>query len=76
MQHRAARSRHSRVLLWADIGCFLQESSKLDGHVLSAENHLADALSRLEKSLPPPPLLAKVPRTLVSDDGWRILGKR
>ena len=46
-------------------------------HIWSAENHLADTLSRLEsEKLTLPPLIAKVPRTMVSDGGLKILGKR
>ena len=76
MQHRAARSRHGCFLLWACVGYFVRGYARPHGYLWSAENHLADALSKLEKSLPLPPLLAKVPRTLVSDGGLKILGKR
>ena len=46
-------------------------------HIWSAGNRLADTLSRLEnEELPLPPLLAKVPRTLLGDGGLRILGRK
>ena len=77
MQHRAARSRRGRFLLWACIGYCVREYARPHGYLWSAENHLADALSRLEsEKLPLPPLLAKVPRTLVSKGGLKILGNR
>ena len=45
-------------------------------HVWSEENHLADVLSRLgTEKLALPHLLAKVPRTQVRDEEFRILGK-
>jgi hypothetical protein len=46
-------------------------------HVWSAENRLADTLSRIDsESLVLPPLLSKVPRTMAKDSAWQILDKK
>jgi hypothetical protein len=46
-------------------------------HVWSAENCLADTLSRIEsEKLSLPALLARVPRTMAKDGAWLILDKK